>query len=69
MPSSLIRLEMEIPKRLLDLLKSIDYPVDHLPKNLFAYEAQRPELLPIFTWFMNNVTSKSNCVTPKELAV
>lgn len=60
---------MEISRFFLDILQSIDYHVGHLPKDLFANEAQLPELLPIFTWFIDNVTPKSNCVTPKELAL
>lgn len=58
---------MEISTRFIDILKSIEYHVGHLPRDLFANEEQLPELLPIFTWFIDNVSPKSNCVTPKEL--
>lgn len=60
---------MEISARFLDILRSIDYHVDHLPKDLFANEERLPGLLPVFTWFINNVSTKSNCVTPKELVL
>lgn len=60
---------MEISRRFLDILKSINYHVGHLPKELFANEEQLPELLPIFTMLINSVTLQSNCLTPKELAL
>uniref|UniRef100_A0A2S2NR40 Uncharacterized protein n=1 Tax=Schizaphis graminum TaxID=13262 RepID=A0A2S2NR40_SCHGA len=60
---------MEISRRFFDILKSINYHVGHLPKELFANEAQLPELLPIFTILINSVTIQSNCLTPKELAL
>lgn len=60
---------MDISSRFIEILKSINYHVGHLPRDLFANEEQLPELLPIFTWFNNNVTTKSNCITPKELAL
>ncbi|XP_050438615.1 uncharacterized protein LOC126844450 isoform X2 [Adelges cooleyi] len=60
---------MEISKHFLGILKSIDYHVGHLPKDVLANEVQLPELSPLFTWFLNNVSPKSNCVTTKELAL
>ncbi|KAL4135676.1 hypothetical protein QTP88_007272 [Uroleucon formosanum] len=60
---------MEISRRFFEILKSTNYHVGHLPRELFANEEQLPELLPIFTIFINSVTLKSNCLTPKELAL
>lgn len=60
---------MDVSKYFFNILKSIDYHIGHLPRDLFANEEQLPELQPVFTWFINNVTPASNCVTPKELTV
>lgn len=60
---------MEVSKYFFNILKSIDYHIGHLPRDLFANEEQLPELIPIFTWFINNVTPALNCVTPKELTL
>ncbi|XP_022162874.1 uncharacterized protein LOC111028511 [Myzus persicae] len=60
---------MEISRRFFEILKSTNYHVGHLPRELFANEEQLPELLPIFTALINNITLKSNCLTPKELAL
>lgn len=58
---------MEISQHFFEILESIQYYNGHLHKNMFANEVQVPGLLPIFTWFINNISPKSNCVTQKEL--
>ncbi|XP_050530466.1 uncharacterized protein LOC126899520 [Daktulosphaira vitifoliae] len=60
---------MEISKHFISILKSIEYHIGHLPKDVLAHEGQLPELRPIFTWFLNNISPKNNCVTPKDIAL
>jgi len=58
---------MDMSRKFLHILQSIDYYVGHLHKDLLVNEEQHPDLLSIFTWLVSNVSPKSNCVTPKEL--